>query len=127
MNIQTYEDNKLKEMNVNINKIYEPAKRLYSTKELELFMENDKSKNVTKQVTDSVSLYDELGRSRWENLLPTVEIEEDREWRSDFVRKWNNLIYEMEDERMRMDDTGEEYLVEFYREVGVHNGAQNST
>lgn len=115
MNIQTYEDNKLKEMNVNINKIYEPAKRLYSTKELELFMENDKSKNVTKQVTDSVSLYDELGRSRWENLLPTVEIEEDREWRSDFVRKWNNLIYEMEDERMRMDDTGEEYLVEFYR------------
>lgn len=115
MNIQTYEDEKLKEMNVNLDKVYDPEKRQYDAEELVLFTKNNDAQNIIVQAEDSTKLYDEWGRTRWENLLPTVEIEEDREWRSELVRKWNNLIYEMEDERMRMDDTGEEYLEEFYR------------
>lgn len=115
MNIQTYEEDKLKEMNVNLNKTPSPQGRLLTDKEKELFIAKDNASKELVEVEDSMKLYDETGRVRWENLLPTVEIEEDREWRSELVRKWHNIIYEMEDERMRIDETGENYLVEFYR------------
>ena len=115
MNIQTYENEKLKEMNVNLEKAFAPENRKFATNETTLYLEDNVTQALSAQVEDSLKMYHEFGRTRWENLLPTVEVEEDREWRSEFVRKWNNMIYEMEDERMRMDDTGEEYLVEFYR------------
>ncbi len=116
MNIQTYEKDKLKEMNVNLLKTPSPQGRPYADQELELFLkQKDAAQKVIVQAEDSTKLYDEKGRTRWENLLPTVEVAEEREWRTEMVRKWNNLIYEMEDERMRIDETGEDYLVEFYR------------
>lgn len=115
MNIQTYEDDKLKEMNVNLNKTPSPQGRPLADKEKELFLVQENSSKEIVEIEDSTKLYDEKGKPRWENLLPTVEVEEEREWRSELVRKWHNIIYEMEDERMRMDETGENYLVEFYR------------
>lgn len=115
MNIQTYEDDKLKEMNVNLNKTPSPQGRPLADKEKELFLAKENDTKEFVEAEDSMKMYDEKGRVRWENLLPTVEVEEDREWRSELVRKWHNMIYEMEDERMRMDETGENYLVEFYR------------
>ncbi len=115
MNIQTYENDKLKEMNVNLHKTPSPQGRLFNAEEMTLFKNTEDTQKEFVQVEDSTKLYDEKGRTRWENLLPTVEVEEDREWHSDLVRKWHNMIYEMEDERMRIDETGEEYLVEFYR------------
>lgn len=115
MNIQTYENDKLKEMNVNLTKTASPQGRPFADVEKNLFYAPKDAPKEFVEVEDSMKLYDEKGRTRWENLLPTVEVEEDREWHSDLVRKWHNVIYEMEDERMRMDETGEDYLVEFYR------------
>lgn len=115
MNIQTYEDEKLKEMNVNLNKTVAPQGRPLADVEKDLFYATKGAPKEFVEVEDSLKLYDEKGRARWENLLPTVEVEESREWQSDMVRRWHNVIYEMEDERMRMDETGENYLVEFYR------------
>ena len=113
MNIHTKENDKLKEMNVNLKKTPSPQGRFIEDKEKELFVQ-DNDNLIPTTVKDSITLYDERGKLRWENLLPTVEIEDEREWQSGFVRKWNNLIYDMEYERINMDDTGENYLKFFY-------------
>lgn len=113
MNIHTKENDKLKEMNVNLKKTSSPQGRFIEDKEKELYIQQN-SNLVQVNVKDSIALYDEKGKLRWENLLPTVEIEDHREWQSGFVRKWNNLIYDMEYERINMDDTGENYLKYFY-------------
>ena len=113
MHMQTYENDKLKEMNVNLKKVEAPQARFYNQTETILY--NRKSKNRTEVVTiDTLRLIQEQNRQQWENLLPTVKVESSKEWQSRFVRQWNNIIYDMEDERIRMDETGEHYLENFY-------------
>ena len=116
MHTITKEDEKEKEMNVNLKKTPSPVKRPYVYGETDLFTK--KSEKEQKAFTpDSLSyeeeIYQELGKQRWENLLPTVKIESQKEWMSERVRRWHNLIYDMEDERMTIDETGENYLKEF--------------
>lgn len=117
MHIATFEQKsekmKQKEMNVNLDKVKGPQPRRYAAGETELYIVQEAGAQSIKP--DSVVSYDEEEKQRWENLLPSVEIEAQKPWQSDFVRRWNNLIYDMEDERMRMDETGEDYLKEFYR------------
>ncbi len=113
MNIHTKENDKLKEMNVNIKKTPSPQGRHIEEIERDLFVQKDATLTQV-AVKDSIARYDEKGKQRWENLLPTVEVEGEKEWQSGIVRKWNNLIYDMEYERINMDDTGENYLMYFY-------------
>lgn len=110
MNIMTYEKDKLKEMNVNLKKVVSPQGRSYGKEETELFVHSHKSLESMSVHPDTVREYDAEERHRWENLLPVVKVQGEKEWQSEFTRKWNNIIYDMEDERMRMDDTGKEYL-----------------
>ncbi|MBQ8592672.1 MAG: hypothetical protein IJ467_00060 [Bacteroidaceae bacterium] len=112
MNIMTYEDGKPKEMNVNLKKVKSPQGRTYENRETELHLQE--MSEVTLVQPDTVIEYEAEEKHRWENLLPTVKVEGQKEWQSEFVRKWNNIIYDMEDERMRMDETGEEYLEEYW-------------
>lgn len=114
MNIMTYEDNKPKEMNVNLQKVQSPQGRAYGDRETELFYQSSKDLKTTVIQPDTLVEYDAEQKRKWENLLPTVKVEGQKEWQSEFNRKWNNIIYDMEDERMRMDETGEEYLQEFW-------------
>lgn len=113
MNIMTYEEEKLKEMNVNLQKVQSPQGRAYGSGETELFFRSSKEGKATTVQPDTLVEYDAEQKRRWENLLPTVKVEGQEEWQSEFIRKWNNIIYDMEDERMRMDETGEEYLEGF--------------
>ena len=113
MNIMTYEEEKLKEMNVNLQKVQSPQGRAYGSGETELFFRSSKEGKATTVQPDTLMEYDAEQKRRWENLLPTVKVEGQKEWQSDLNRKWNNIIYDMEDERMRMDETGEEYLEGF--------------
>ncbi|MBQ8608444.1 MAG: hypothetical protein IJ417_09715 [Bacteroidaceae bacterium] len=113
MHMQTYENEKLKEMNVNLKKVVAPQPRFYNQTETTLY--DRKSNNKTEVVTiDTLRSVQEQNRQQWENLLPTVKVESSKEWQSQFVRQWNNMIYDMEDERIRMDETGEHYLENFY-------------
>lgn len=113
MHMQTYENEKLKEMNVNLKKVVAPQPRFYNQTETTLY--DRKSNNKTEVVTiDTLRSVQEQNRQQWENLLPTVKVESNKEWHSQFVRQWNNMIYDMEDERIRMDETGEHYLENFY-------------
>lgn len=113
MNIITYDGDQPKEMNVNLTKLKSPVGRLFAQAETELFVKNEEQR-VTAVVADSIKEYEEEERTHWENLLPNVEVEASKEWQSSFIRRWNNVIYDMEDERMRIDETGEHYLKEFY-------------
>lgn len=113
MNIMTYEEEKLKEMNVNLQKVQSPQGRAYGSGETELFFRSSKKGKATTVQPDTLVEYDAEQKRRWENLLPTVKVEGQKEWQSDLNRKCNNIIYDMEDERMRMDETGEEYLEGF--------------
>lgn len=108
------EDNKQKEMNVNLKKLPKPQGRYYEEEETTLFLQQDTHQSSI-IIPDTLSPYQAEDKQRWENLLPTVKIESEKEWQTEFVRKWNNMIYDMEDERLNMDDTGENYLVEFYK------------
>lgn len=114
MNIMTYENNKLKEMNVNLQKVKTPQGRAYNDEETNLFAHSPNSLEELLALPDTMVEYDAEEKRRWENLLPTVKVEGQKEWQSEFNRKWNNIIYDMEDERMRMDETGEEYLEDFW-------------
>ena len=114
MHIITKEGDKQKEMNVNLKKLPKPQGRVYNEEETNLFLlkENSKTEII---IPDTLSPYQSEDEQRWENLLPTVKIESEKEWQTEFIRKWNNMIYDMEEERLNMDDTGENYLIEFYR------------
>lgn len=113
--ITTFQKDKAREMNVNMEKIPSPPTRRYAPDEMTLYVRQATDGNLMAVQPDTLlQSYDEDDKKRWENLLPAVSIEAAKEWQSPFIRKWNNLIYDMEDERMRMDDTGEDYLMEFY-------------
>ena len=114
MSILTLEDEKLKEMNVNLKKTPSPVGRIFADTETQLFTPQEEIFSAEANI-DTLLAEEDMEISRWENLLPTIEVESDKEWQSEFVRKWHNMIYEMEEERMRMDETGEYYLREFYR------------
>ena len=117
MNIMTYEGDKLKEMNVNLQKVQSPQGRAYGDGETTLHILTSDHSQVTSEnqvQPDTLMEYDAERKRQWENLLPTVKVEAQKEWQSEFIRKWHNIIYDMEDERMRMDETGEEYLEEYW-------------
>ena len=114
MNIMTYEGEKLKEMNVNLQKVQSPQGRTYGYGETSLFVHTLETTKTSAIQPDTIMEYEAERKRLWENLLPTVKVEGQKEWQSEFIRKWNNIIYDMEDERMRMDETGEEYLEEYW-------------
>lgn len=114
MDITTRQKDKLREMNVNLEKVKGPTPRYYGMDETELFVRKNDGTAISAK-PDSIMEYEEEDKQRWENLLPSIKVEAQKEWQKDFIRRWNNVIYSMEDERMRMDETGEQYLVEFYR------------
>lgn len=115
MHTLTYEDEKAKEMNVNLNKIQPPQARAFGAKETMLFTRKLLTgEEVTIFQPDSVVKYEAEEKHRWENLLPTVKVEAKKEWQTSEVRRWHTDIYDMEEERMLMDETGEEYLKNFW-------------
>ncbi len=119
MNIITNEKDKAKEMRVNLKKVplplsrplYEEETTLYALQESNI---SEETQQTTLESQDTIP-YDENERRHWENLLPTVEVQSDKLWETKDIRSWNNLIYDMEDERMRIDETGEYYLMEITR------------
>ncbi|MBQ8361277.1 MAG: hypothetical protein IJX44_04925 [Bacteroidaceae bacterium] len=114
MNMMTYEKDKLEEMNVNLHKVQGPQGRIFGKEETSLFFRQKQTEETVSFQPDTIVKYKAEEKRRWENLLPSVKVEAQKEWQSDFIRRWNNLIYDMEDERMRMDETGEEYLEDYW-------------
>lgn len=116
MQTLTYENGKAKEMNVNLKKIKSPQGRALSDGETTLFIRRSvKEERTVTFLPDSIMEYDEeTVKRRYENLLPTVKVRAQKEWLTPEVRRWHTDIYDMEEERMLMDETGEEYLENFW-------------
>ena len=116
MHTLTYEDGKTKEMNVNLKKIESPQARAIADGETTLFIRRlAEEEKPAAFLPDSTMGYDEEAeKHRYENLLPTVKVQAQKEWLTPEVRRWHTDIYDMEEERMLMDETGEEYLENFW-------------
>ena len=116
MHTLTYEDGKTKEMNVNLKKIESPQARAIADGETTLFIRRlAEEEKPAAFLPDSTMEYDEEAeKHRYENLLPTVKVQAQKEWLTPEVRRWHTDIYDMEEERMLMDETGEEYLENFW-------------
>ncbi len=115
MHTLTYENGKSKEMNVNLNKMKSPKARAIAEKETILYtLTREEAQATATFLPDSIVKYDEEEKRRWENLLPTLKVQAQKEWQTPEVRRWHTDIYDMEEERMLMDETGEEYLENFW-------------
>lgn len=116
MHTLTYENGKAKEMNVNLDKMESPKARAIAAGETTLLIRRPVAEEGTSTfLPDSVVEYDEeVEKRRWENLLPTLKVQAQKEWQTPEVRRWHTDIYDMEEERMLMDETGEEYLENFW-------------
>lgn len=116
MHTLTYENGKAKEMNVNLDKMESPKARAIAAGETTLFIRRPVAEEGTSTfLPDSVVEYDEeVEKRRWENLLPTLKVQAQKEWQTPEVRRWHTDIYDMEEERMLIDETGEEYLENFW-------------
>ena len=112
MYINTKEDGKNKEMSVRQDKTFAPQGRLYYPTESLLFKESEQRDPLTNPIVElspDTLLADENSKN-WENLLPTVKVEAKQQWRQWSHRRWQNIIYDMEEEILRTDETGEDYL-----------------
>ena len=118
MNIQTKEKNKQKEMRINLDKAFSPQPRANTSTETTLF--EKQKKYIVNNKEDKQSSSNDISHE-WENLLPIVEVNADKIWNSKFIMKWNNIIYDIDNERDRMDDTGENYLQPFYEWLEKNN------
>lgn len=112
MNIQTKENGKRKEMSVQLDKEFAPKGRsLYPTESL-LFRTTEERNPFTKPIVelslDTLSVDEQS--NNWENLLPTVDVEAKQRWKQWNFRRWQNMVYDMEEEFLRTDVTGEEYM-----------------
>ena len=123
MNIRTKEKDKQKEMRINLDKTFVPEARSIMPNEMSLFnpkksLENNALNESDKQEQEK---YSDNTQQGWENLLPSVDIKAEKTWQSKYMMKWNNLIYDLDSERDRMDDTGENYLQPFYEWLEENN------
>lgn len=122
MHISTKENGKRKEMTVKQEKAFAPQGRALELAESLLFKETENRNALTRPIVElspDTLLADEFAQ-HWDNLLPTVEVEGKQRWKQRAFRRWQNIIYDMEEELLRMDDTGEEYLM--YITDWLHEG-----
>lgn len=117
MFIHTKENDKRKEMRVDLDRNFSPTARSIAPIEKQLFtpLYNKDSDSSIVVIEDEEQTDKVMGhKRRWENLLPTVNIKAKNLWESKEMMRWHNIIIDLNDERERMNDTGEDYLKLFY-------------
>lgn len=107
MNITTREDGKMKEMNVHLDRQFSPDARRYQP--LDTWMTMPEKKSVSGEAVAAVGNDSYVYRG-YEKLLPSVTVSADKRWMKGRNISIANVVYDLEDERTRMDDTGEYYL-----------------
>lgn len=118
MFIHTKENDKRKEMRVDLDRNFTPPARAILPQEKRLFIPLNSYSTTDSTIlvtTEEEKTKEIIGdKSRWENLLPTVDIKAKNMWESKDIMRWHNIIIDLNDERERMNDTGEDYLKSFY-------------
>lgn len=126
MHIETKENGKRKEMNVYLDKEYAPKGRPLFAQEQTLYKLTESRTPFSPIVTLSPDtlLADEKA-TRWQNMLPLVEVNAKKRWQQYNFRRWQNMVYDMGEELRHTDDTGKEYLEYLDDWLDAHNPYYN--
>lgn len=109
MNITTREDGKMKEMSVHLDRQFSPDARQYQALDTWMTMPEKKS-TAGEDGAGASDGNDNYVYRGYEKLLPSVTVSAEKRWMKGRNISIANVVYDLEDERTRMDDTGEYYL-----------------
>lgn len=103
--------NKRKEMDVQLNRMFTPDSRPYEPLDTWMFRKTYKTKKQEEEAEEQTAEEDYTkGKNKYENLLPNVTITATKRWMQGKALEVANIVYDLEEERTREDDTGEYYL-----------------
>lgn len=99
------------EMNVHLDRQFTPDSRPYEPLDTWMYI-NSPSSTDTETPTEGTDTPDrrKLDRYKYENLIPETVITAEKRWMEGKAIKSANIVYDLEEERTREDDTGELYL-----------------
>lgn len=110
MNITTREDGKMKEMNVHLDRQFSPDARRYQPLDTWMIQPEKKTVPGEEGAADGGTDNDNYVYRGYEKLLPSVTVNAEKRWMKGRNISIANVVYDLEEERTRMDDTGEYYL-----------------
>ena len=108
---RTLEGDKRKEMDVQLNRMFTPDSRPYEP--LDTWMYRIPKKKTQEEIAEGNPEDDDdftYNKNKYENLLPNVTITATKRWMQGKAIDVANIVYDLEEERTREDDTGEFYL-----------------
>lgn len=102
--------NKRKEMDIQLNRMFTPDSRPYEPLDTWMFRKTYKTKKQEEEAEEQTEEDYTKGKNKYENLLPNVTITATKRWMQGKALEVANIVYDLEEERTREDDTGEYYL-----------------
>ena len=111
MFIKTKDENqKNKEMNVHLDRQFSPDSRPYEPLDTWMYIRTTRREHLSSNSKSSSNAPQSLNKYKYENLLPEAVVTAGKRWMEGKAIKQANIVYDLEEERTREDDTGELYL-----------------
>ncbi|MCQ2096271.1 MAG: hypothetical protein MJY59_05985 [Bacteroidaceae bacterium] len=110
MFINTKDKDKRKEMDVHLDRQFTPDSRAYEPLDTWMYIKDDGQTQTDGRPTDDGPDRRKLDKYKYENLLPETTITAEKRWMEGKATKHASIVYDLEEERTREDDTGELYL-----------------
>ena len=115
MYIRTQENDKTKEMTVHLDRQFSPDSRAYEPLDTWMYLVSSGNSGEPADSVDSgaptpTSNRKKYDKYKYENLIPETVITAEKRWMEGKALKNANIVYDLEEERTREDDTGELYL-----------------
>ena len=98
-----------KEMNVHLDRQFSPESRAYEPLDTWMYLQENE-KNKEEATNENTPDRRKLDKYKYENLIPETVITAEKRWMEGKAIKEANIVYDLEEERTREDDTGELYL-----------------
>ncbi len=111
MYINTKEKNKRKEIDVHLDRQFTPDSRAYEPLDTWMYV-RDERRETKDESGNEIQGPDrrKLDKYKYENLIPETVITTGKRWMEGRPIKTATILYDLEEERTREDDTGELYL-----------------
>lgn len=110
-----------KEMNVHLDRQFTPNSRAYEPLDTWMFINSGKKEEESTPDTQKGLDRRALDKYKYENLLPETVITAEKRWMQGKAIREANIVYDLEEERTREDDTGELYLETIFEYLERNN------
>lgn len=112
MYINTKDHDKRKEMDVHLDRQISPDSRAYEPLDTWMYIDDDVDATPSLEGRAGERLADrrKTDKYKYENLIPETVITAEKRWMEGKAIKSANIVYDLDEERTREDDTGELYL-----------------